>query len=420
MPSAEFEDLKRYVGFDDDDVRNLLAVREQVQPLIPGAVTAFYDVILQHTGARGVLTDGDSHVRHLSGLLTEWIRGLFEGAYDESYYQARSRIGATHVRVGLPQKYMPLAMHVVWRELSEGIRRTIPGAYEAVLRSLHKLLFLDLTIMLESYKDSYSQRMRAMERSGMEARLAKVEHLAEIGQLAASLAHEIKNPLAGISGAIQVIGESLDAQSPFKSIIKDILHQISRLDATVKDLLLYARPPPARPASTSLRKLVPRTLTLLRKEPSMRNLRVEFVHEDLDTKVYADAGQVEQLLINLVLNAADACRHGDMIRVEVTELGEHTLLIVRDWGAGMSPEVCQRAMEPFYTTKAKGTGLGLAICRRIVESNGGALDISSKVDEGTTVTASLPRTVDIVEEDSTGSVSVVQDVKDGEDDRRRS
>ena len=164
--------------------------------------------------------------------------------------------------------------------------------------------------MLESYKDSYSEQIRELERGAMEAKLMRAEHLAEIGQLAASLAHEIKNPLAGISGAIQIIGESLSGDSPYRSVVRDILRQISRLDATVKDLLLYARPSLPQPRVCELAKLIPRVLTLLREEPAIQRVNVEFEGASAGATVYADEGQIEQLLMNLIINAAHATTEG--------------------------------------------------------------------------------------------------------------
>ena len=109
---------------------------------------------------------------------------------------------------------------------------------------------LDLAVMLESYQESYAEQVRRSERSAVEEKLTRAEHLAEIGQLAASLAHEIKNPLAGISGAIQVFRDTMPHNNPHRPILTEILGQINRLDATVKDLLLYARPLPPKSASS--------------------------------------------------------------------------------------------------------------------------------------------------------------------------
>lgn len=386
------EQLKGFVGFRPEDAANLRALAPSASPMIPVVVQRFYGAILQDPGASEVLTGGEEQLERLRHTLTAWLEGLFSGVYDDDYYDSRRQIGVTHVRVVLPQKYMPLAIEIVWQQLSLGLRDLGIDDCAEKLHSLHKILMIDLTTMLEGYKDNYSEQIRGLERSTMEAKLSRAEHLAEIGQLAASLAHEIKNPLAGISGAIQVIGDSLGDDSPFRSIVTDILGQISRMDATVKDLLLYGRPSPPNPSPCKLEKLASRVLKMLNEEPALRTKKVE-IHDTLSHGVvYADEGQIEQLLVNLIINAAHASDEDGTIRLKAAQRGNRIELTVCDDGTGMPPDVQKRALEPFYTTKAKGTGLGLAICRRIAESNGGTIELSSTLGKGTTVTVTLPCT----------------------------
>lgn len=390
MTSDLLGQFERFVGFGPEDEANLRALAGPVESLIPGVVSQFYEAILRTPRARRVISAGDEQLARLRVTLQDWLASVFAGRYDEAYVDSRFRIGVAHVRVGLPQKYMPLAMEVVWRELVLGLRaKSVEGLGEK-LRSLHKILTFDLTVMLEGYKDCYAEQARELERRAMEAKLSRAEHLAEIGQLAASLAHEIKNPLAGISGAIQVIGDSLGSESPYRSVVRDILGQISRMDATVKDLLLFARPTPANPRICQLDKLVLRVLQMLQEEPALRTVHIEFDEPGKPVLIYADEGQIEQLLINLILNAAHASADSGSIRIEAVAHDTQTILTVRDNGTGMPAEVKRRALEPFYTTKAKGTGLGLAICRRIAESNGGSIELESTPGKGTVVDVTLP------------------------------
>ena len=388
MKPDRFDELKTYIGFDERDAANLRSLAEQASPLLPGVRDRFYEVLLGHPEARSALT-GDEQVQRLKTFFAEWLRGLFAGTYDQSYFESRSRIGQAHVRVGLPQRYMPLAIDVVRAELTRGLRGADIDRLEIKLESLLKILTLDLTIMLDAYQVSYTSQIRDFERKAMEGKLARAKHLAEIGQLAASLAHEIKNPLAGISGAIQVIGDSLAEDSPYKSIVGEILGQISRLDATVRDLLLYARPTPPECKAVKMGDLAARLNSVLHEEPALRNLDVRFA--DTEAVAYADERQLEQLLLNLILNAAHASRDGAAIEVEMVDRADRLTLIVKDRGAGMPEDVRKKALEPFFTTKAKGTGLGLAICRRIAESHGGTIAIESHPGQGTTVTVELPR-----------------------------
>lgn len=383
------ESLKLYVDFSEQDILNLRALADAAQDLVPHVVDRFYEVLFQHAEARSVFTGGEAQIVRQKKVLAQWIRGLFAGDYGRSYVESRLRIGEAHVRVGLAQRLMPLAIEIVRVELACGFRALSIPNLEDKLSSLNKLLTIDLTIMLESYKESYSTQIRDFERKAVEAELAQAQHLAEIGQLAASLAHEIKNPLAGISGAIQVIGDSLEADSTYRPIVRDILAQIGRLDATVKDLLLYARPTPPDRRRVNISELVPRLIGVLRTEPALKNVDVRY--EGVDAVAYVDERQFEQLLMNLILNAAHASSDGATIHVDAIERGNRVALIVQDFGSGMPPEVKERALEPFFTTKAKGTGLGLAICCRIVASHHGTILIDSKPGEGTTVCVELPR-----------------------------
>ena len=322
---------------------------------------------------------------------SSWLNAVFEGRFDQARSDLLLRVGAAHVRARVPQHFIVTAIEVVWRELDRVIRRADPPGVTEKLASLHKLLMLELAIMLESYKEAHSELVRKSERTAVAEKLTRAEHLGRIGQLAASLAHEIKNPLAGISGAIQIIRDAMSPDDPHQPIVTEILGQIKRLDATVKDLLMYARPTPRQAAEFPLGEVVTRALKVLREEPALQRVRVEYMPVPDHATVLADDRQLEQLIINLLINAAHASDDGGVINVAVTPDTDRISLTVEDTGRGMTPEVRDQAFEPFFTTKAKGTGLGLSICRRIVEAHGGSIELESAVDVGTVVTVILPR-----------------------------
>jgi len=386
-----FEEMKCYVGFNEADAHNVGSLAQYVRPFIPQIVEHFYEVLFRSPSAKAVFTGGEAQLARQRQMLTTWLTELFYGKYESEYYERLLRIGTAHVRVGLPQQFMCLGMEIIWQAVRRIVQDSKLRATDDKLDSLHKLLTLELATMLETYKEAYSEKIRIDERSAVEERLTQAEHLAEIGQLAASLAHEIKNPLAGISGAIQVFRDDLAPDDPRQSTITEILGQIHRLDAAVKDLLLYARPTPPRAADISLADTIRRVLNVLAEEPALQHVEVEFDHHAKDIHIHADRGQIEQLLINLFINAAHASHNGGAICVNVTHLPDRIRLVVADSGKGMSPEVQSRAFEPFFTTKAKGTGLGLSICRRIVETHGGRVFLESAVGRGTTVVVDFPQ-----------------------------
>jgi signal transduction histidine kinase len=391
MSSFSLAELKRYIGFDEQDAANLHALAAHVRPLLPAAVERFYDEIDKQPATRALLTGGPPQAARLRATLGLWLEQLFGGTYDSDYWHSRESIGEVHVRIGLPQQYMFAAMQVIWSELERGIRGLgLPNA-SAKLSSLHKLLTLELAVMLDSYKEHYSEQIRGVERDAVQARLTEAEHLAQIGHLAASLAHEIKNPLAGISGAIQVIRDSMKPTEPHRPILDEILRQIGRLDNTVKDLLIFARPKPPRFRMCKIQDVITGALPVWRQQPEMQRVHFEYVNSRALPAIAADENQLEQLLTNLLLNAAQASRPGGLVRLTAAPQPDGVRLSIEDRGHGMDQEVRRRAVEPFFTTKARGTGLGLSICRKIVETHRGALTIKSVVGEGTEIIIDLPR-----------------------------
>jgi two-component system sensor histidine kinase HydH len=388
---AIVDEIKTYVGFDERDAKNLRALADVIQAGLPSVVDRFYAEILRQPSARRVFS-GPAQVDRLRVLLRDWLITLFSGEYGTDYVERRARIGHTHVRVGLPQHFMFAAMEVIWQELERIIREANPPQAQEKLGSLHKLLTIETGIMLESFRASYAERVRKAERDAVEERLSRAEQLAEIGQLAASLAHEIKNPLAGISGAIQVLRDELEPGDRRRVVLEAILGQVSRLDGTVKDLLAYARPKPPHFKSCSLHEVMERVATFVRPDGSSHGVRVAYADCSALAPIEGDEHQLEQLLLNLLLNSIHASRPGDAVHVHVIP-GEHdVVLVIGDRGAGMDEATAQRAFDPFFTTKARGTGLGLPICRRIVRAHGGTLHLESEVGQGTVVEIRLPRT----------------------------
>ena len=280
-------------------------------------------------------------------------------------------------------------MDLIRRELEAQVMEAgVPDA-GTKLESLRKLLALELGTMLEAYLQQHTARTRHREREAMEERLTKAEHMAHLGQLAASLAHAIKNPLAGISGAIQIIRGTLPPDGPHRAVVDEMLAQIDRLDATVKDLLIYSRPRAPARVSVDLNELISRVLNLLREEPTLRQIRVRHVRDNELPRIQADERHLEQVIMNLLLNAADASSEGDKVTI-TTRCDGCIRMEIADNGIGMTPEVLRRAFEPFHTTKTKGTGLGLSICKQIVDAHGGRINIQSKRYSGTTVVVELP------------------------------
>lgn len=390
MPAELFEEMKAAVRFSQTDATALLDLAKPLSPFLRRIVDSFYENLLRDPRASAIIKSDERRLESLRETLHNWMEELFCGRYGEAYFEQRCNIGRTHVRVNLPPPYMFTAMNVIRLALVDRINRLdIPGTPRKIA-ALHKLLDLELAIMNETYREDLIGHIKEIEHAQYQQKLSESEHLATVGQLAASLAHEIKNPLAGISGAIQILGAGLGEDHPHKEIITEVLLLIDRLDMAVKDLLIYARPKPPERTRINLSNTLNRTLILLQEEPVFRNVHVICEGLEESHTVEADEAQIQQVFTNLMLNAAHACKQGGHVRCAIEHLDGAIRVIIEDDGAGMKPSVLARVYEPFYTTKARGTGLGLPICKRIVEAHGGVLDIQSEVGAGTRVTFDIP------------------------------
>jgi PAS domain S-box-containing protein len=229
--------------------------------------------------------------------------------------------------------------------------------------------------------------------------LLKAERLAAAGTFAAGVAHEVNNPLASISSLVQSIlsGES---DSTRRTTLHTILSQITRISGTLKDLFNFARPSTAQRKAVDLNQLITETLRLATYNKRFNGLNVEPVLAPDLNLVFADNNEIQQVVLNLLFNAADATqRQGGTIRV-VTENcppknGEkqrHVIIRIIDSGIGIPKEHLKRVFDPFFTTKpaGSGVGLGLSLCQRIIMANGGTIRLESQVGKGTSVIIALP------------------------------
>jgi len=228
------------------------------------------------------------------------------------------------------------------------------------------------------------------ERKRLVEQLIQAESLAEVGELAAQVAHEIKNPLAGISAAIQIIADTFPETDPRTAVFGEILSHIHRLDNTVQSLLSYTRLYRPHLQETGLDLLLDSTLSMLAASEIFSDITVlRDIPEGLGP-VVADRQQFVQVMMNLLLNSAQAVVKNRDILVSARRSDPFVTITVTDYGAGISPETVKQVFRPFFTSKNKGTGLGLPIARKIIEAHGGRITVDSTPGEGTTVRIRLP------------------------------
>jgi signal transduction histidine kinase len=220
--------------------------------------------------------------------------------------------------------------------------------------------------------------------------MSRAEHLATLGELAAGLAHEIRNPLAGIAGVIDIIGRDLPPTSPARAVVKDIRLEITRISRTLTYLLETARPHPPQFRRSDLNITVEHAVMLARQQVLSKPIKIELQKAPDLLEVEHDSDQIHQVLLNLLLNAVQAMEGAGSVLVEISSRNGYASVVVSDTGRGISAQNLPNIFRPFYTTKGNGTGLGLSLAHRIVEEHGGRIEVSSVVGKGSRFEVVLP------------------------------
>jgi two-component system sensor histidine kinase PilS (NtrC family) len=245
----------------------------------------------------------------------------------------------------------------------------------------------------------------------LEQHMRRAERLATVGQLAAGVAHEIRNPLASISGSIELLRQTPQASDEDRALMAIVHREIQRLNSLIGDLLDYANPRPSQRVEIDLCLLVRETAQVARADPAFAAVTLE-VDAEGPLSLCADPSKLRQVVWNLLRNAADAA--GGHVRVAVHRASAPgapgpaaarggvadegrpgsrralATIAIADDGPGIPPELIGRIFDPFFTTKPRGTGLGLAICHAIVAEHGGRIVVDSEVGRGTTLHVALP------------------------------
>ena len=224
------------------------------------------------------------------------------------------------------------------------------------------------------------------------AALQRTETLSAMGRMAAGIAHEIRNPLSIIKNSAQLLREELADVGVENDLVESIPEEVDRLNETLTAYLEFARDAPMRMEDVDLPRLVRRTLRLAERELEQAGVVVEAQLDGARSpELRADPRRLQQVLLNLVLNAIQAMPGGGELRVEVRDDRGEVRLVVADTGHGMDPADAQQIFEPFVTGREKGSGLGLYVVRRIVEDHGGRLELETAPERGTTFHVVLPR-----------------------------
>jgi signal transduction histidine kinase len=378
MPETVFEELKRYVRFDEADERALRALHAVATPELQRVADVFYDRILSHEEARKVLVGGESQVGHLRSTLVDWMDTLLTGPWDEAYWAHRCRIGRVHVRIGLPQQYMFGAMNVIRTELMrvswEGFHAD-PPELERVRDALSKILDLELAIMLHTYRED------------LLAQQARVERLSTFGQLVGSIGHDLRNPLGVIETSLYILRSRMGDDERARKHVDRIGEQLGVANGIISNLLDMIRNRPVMREPLQLAALIADVLETVKRP---RDVRISLDGLEALPAVDGDAGQLRQVFVNLLENAVYAASPAGDVTVRGRREPEAVAIEVDDTGAGVDPTTRRRLFEPLITTKEKGVGLGLALVKKIVERHGGSVEYSDRPGGGARFTVRIP------------------------------
>jgi len=224
--------------------------------------------------------------------------------------------------------------------------------------------------------------------------MERADRLASVGEMASGIAHEIKNPLAGISGAITVLSSDFEESDPRREVMSQVLEQIRRLDKTATDLLSFGRPGKPEFSFVDINTLVKDTLFFVAQHPEAKNIhRLKELTRNLPP-VWVDPKQIQQVLLNIIINAIQEMKDGGTLTINTDAVFKEGREVVRvtigDTGRGIPPENLETIFTPFHTTKTQGTGLGLAICKKLILQHGGEIRVDSRVGEGTLFIIEIP------------------------------
>ena len=222
----------------------------------------------------------------------------------------------------------------------------------------------------------------------LEEQLREQAALAKLGEMAAVIAHEVKNPLAGIRGAIQVIGSRMAPGSGDSPVIDEIVSRIDALNGLIQDLLLFARPPMPKPIPVPVMPIIETSAALLREDPALAGISIEVTGPS--PLIVADPDLLKLVFINLLVNGGQAMQGRGRLGVSIDVTEMICQVVITDAGPGIPPDIRDKIFTPFFTTKSRGTGLGLPTAKRLVEAQQGSISIECPPGGGTIVTVQLP------------------------------
>ncbi|MEC7946631.1 MAG: ATP-binding protein, partial [Myxococcota bacterium] len=292
------------------------------------------------------------------------------------------------------------------RRLQEGTRQIADGGFGSTvqvdasseLQSLSEALNA-MSASLAGYRGRSEEQLERLRGANAELRaaqeaLVRSERLAGVGRLAAGLAHEVGNPLAAVLGYLELMEGGLDDPDLERDLVRRSQTELGRIHAIIRQLLEYSRLGAGQVEDVELAEAAQEAVATVSPQPAFRDVPIDVAVGDVRARVRVERDKLHQVLVNLLLNAADALRGAAVPRidVEIAAVGGEALLRCLDTGSGFDPVALDRAFEPFFTTRdvGRGTGLGLATAQQVVEQSGGRMWVANRPEGGAEVGLALP------------------------------
>jgi len=333
-------------------------------------------------------------VRYLYYQPWDWIIAV--GSYEDEFYRETnlikgrilSSLGAISIIVG---SLSILMVFLAAKVLSDPIRHMTTVIHDIKRGQFHRQMEITSRDELGELAATFNRMTSNLQHNReLEASLAQQGKMASLGVLSSGVAHEINNPLGVILGYAGYLEHKLDPEDPNYHIIHEIKRESKRCKKIVQDLLNYARTPRPEFAETVLDQLLNQIVSFAANHTDMHGVQIVKKFTDNLPSLSIDGDQIRQVAINLILNAGAAMTDGGLLTISTSREEDDAVITFVDTGSGIDEADLERIFEPFYTTKDRGTGLGLAITKQIIEQHHGSIQMTSRLNMGTTVTIRLP------------------------------
>ncbi len=377
------DSIKNYIGFTDADTNTLRELLPVAEPHLQRFVDRFYDQIAADPDAHQVLA-GPEQVARLKQTLIEWFHSGLSGPHDERYYQRRARIGRVHVNIGLPQRFMFTAMNLIRTDLHHLVVAELARLGPDRMRfqdAIDRLCDMELAIMLETFQEDSDARLRRHER------------LATIGQIAASIGHDLRNPLGVMQSSLYLLRKRAGPDPRVHRHVDKIDNQIRLCDDIINNLLELARSSPPRREPIDFARLFQEAIEAA-DVPAGIEVHTHIAH---DLACRADPFLLRQALVNLISNACQAYQKPQgRIYLSAMNSTEGAIIEVADDGPGFDDDTLTSVFEPLVTTRVNGIGLGLALVKGVTERHRGSVEAMNRPDGGALVRIRIPNGEDEV------------------------